>query len=148
MDVKMLSFIDSESEFNRASAKGFWEILRGVLTRHDPYPISFNQVIDQMQLNSPVELGVQDISLKDIVGSVGRPKSFTRNFLPHISDKHGKERWRTIYTLAVTGTGFPPIEVYKMGHIYFVTDGHHRVSVAQHLGWSTIQAYVTEVSEA
>lgn len=148
MDMKTLSFIHSESEFNRASTRGFWEIVRSRLTRHDPYPVSFNQLIEQMQLNSPVELGVQDIALKDIVGSVGRPKNFTRHFLPHITDKQGKERWRTIYTLAVTGMGFPPIEVYKMGHVYFITDGHHRVSVAQYLGWCTIQAYVTEVSAA
>ena len=84
MDMKTLSFIHSESEFNRASTRGFWEIVRSRLTRHDPYPVSFNQLIEQMQLNSPVELGVQDIALKDIVGSVGRPKNFTRHFfVPH-----------------------------------------------------------------
>ena len=146
MDVKTLNFIHSESEFNRASAKGFWEIVRGKLTRHDPFLASFNEVLEQLHLNSPVELGVQDIALKDIVGSEGRSKNFTRHFLPHITDKQGKERWRTIYTLAVTGTGFPPIEVYKVGQVYFVKDGNHRVSVAHHLGWCTIQAYVTEVS--
>ena len=144
MDIKTLNFIHSESEFNRASFRGFWEIVRNKLTRHDPYLISFNQVIERLRLNSPVELGVQDIALKDIVGSVGRPKSFTRHFLPHITDKQGKERWRTIYTLAVSGTGFPPIEVYKMGHVYFVTDGHHRVSVAHEVGQKEIDAHVSE----
>lgn len=39
----------------------------------------------------------------------------------------------------------PPIEVYKVGGLYFVKDGHHRVSVARHRGHDVIEAYVTEV---
>ena len=146
MDVQTLNFIHSESEFNRASSRGFWEIVRGKLTRHDPFLKSFNEVVERLHLGSPVELGVRDIALKDIVGSVGRYKNFTRHLLPHITDKQGKERWRTVYTLAASGKGFPPIEVYKVGQVYFVMDGHHRASVARYLGWCTIQAYVTEVS--
>jgi nucleotide-binding universal stress UspA family protein len=44
-----------------------------------------------------------------------------------------------------TTAGLPPIDVYKIGDIYFVQDGNHRVSVARQLGAQTIQAYVTEV---
>ena len=42
--------------------------------------------------------------------------------------------------------GIPPIEVYKIGEVYFVSDGNHRVSVAKEMGNSTIEAYVREVS--
>jgi nucleotide-binding universal stress UspA family protein len=41
--------------------------------------------------------------------------------------------------------GLPAISVYQIGDVYFVLDGNHRVSVAQQLGASHIQAYVTEV---
>src|SRR5438045_9127127 len=41
--------------------------------------------------------------------------------------------------------GFPPIDVYKVGDVYFVIDGNHRVSVARQLGAKTIEAYVTEL---
>jgi hypothetical protein len=37
------------------------------------------------------------------------------------------------------------IETYKVGDIYFVEDGHHRISVARYLSWSVIQAHVTEI---
>src|ERR671933_432925 len=40
----------------------------------------------------------------------------------------------------------PPIEVYQVGEVYFVRDGHTRVSVARHLGLKTIRARVTEVT--
>ena len=39
----------------------------------------------------------------------------------------------------------PPIDVYRVGDLHFVRDGHHRVSVARAQGLATIEAYVTEV---
>jgi len=39
----------------------------------------------------------------------------------------------------------PPISLYKIGEVYFVRDGHHRVSVARALGRTEIDAYVVEV---
>ena len=39
----------------------------------------------------------------------------------------------------------PPIDVYRIGDMHFVKDGHHRVSVARALGHKDIDAYVTEV---
>jgi hypothetical protein len=43
------------------------------------------------------------------------------------------------------GESLPPIDVYRIGELHFVRDGHHRVSVARTLGRSDIDAYVTEV---
>jgi hypothetical protein len=39
----------------------------------------------------------------------------------------------------------PPIDVYRIGELHFVEDGHHRVSVARALGDTHIDAYVKEV---
>ena len=43
------------------------------------------------------------------------------------------------------GEALPPVDLMKIGEIYFVRDGHHRVSVARALGARDIDAYVTEV---
>jgi hypothetical protein len=40
----------------------------------------------------------------------------------------------------------PPIDVYRIGDVHFVRDGHHRVSVARAQGRKDIDAYVTEVT--
>ena len=109
------------------------------------YLLSFNEVVEKLRLKQSVYRGLQDIPVENIVGSTGRYEDFTRRFLPRSSDKREKERWRQIYTLAVTGKGFPPIEVYKIDQAYFVKDGNHRVSVARELNWETIQAFVTEL---
>lgn len=145
MDVKMLTYIQSENEFSKASHRGFWELVRGLFAQRGVYLLSFNEVIKKLSLGQTRDLGILDIPIKYIVGSAGGNKNFTRHFLPRIADARSKERWRNIYTLAITGQGFPPIEVYKVGDVYFVEDGHHRVSVASYLGWQTLQAHVTEV---
>src|SRR5262249_58086604 len=43
------------------------------------------------------------------------------------------------------GEPIPPIDVYRIGDLYFVQDGHHRVSIALATGATAIEAYVTEV---
>ena len=42
------------------------------------------------------------------------------------------------------GESIPPIDVYRVGEMHFVHDGHHRVSIALATGQQTIDAYVTE----
>ena len=43
------------------------------------------------------------------------------------------------------GTIASLIDVYQVGDLYFVKDGHHRVSIAMATGQRTIDAYVTQV---
>jgi hypothetical protein len=131
------------SAFSRARSRAFWDIKRNLVTGHKPYLLPFDEAIEGLPTAPALLRGLQDIPLKNIVGSVGRSQDFTRHFMPLVSDERVKERWRTIYTLVVSGVGLPPIEVFQIGPMYFVQNGHQRVSVASYLGWSTIQAYVT-----
>ncbi len=77
------------------------------------------------------------------MGSVGRYTDFTRDFLPRREVQ--PDRWANVKIAASGLIGLPPIYVYKIGEVYFVTDGNHRVSVARQSGAKYIQAYVTEV---
>ncbi|MGV2435203.1 MAG UNVERIFIED_CONTAM: hypothetical protein LVT10_10270 [Anaerolineae bacterium] len=74
---------------------------------------------------------------------MGRYKEFTRSFLP--KNPQMQERWSRVYAKIQSMEGVPPIEVYKVGEVYFVRDGNHRVSVAVQLGFDTIEAHVTEL---
>ena len=38
---------------------------------------------------------------------------------------------------------FPPVELIQVGEVYFVRDGHHRISVSRVLGRVEIDAVVT-----
>jgi hypothetical protein len=82
------------------------------------------------------------IPLDKIVGSVGRYRDFTRDFLPR--NEALNERWARVEESMGSLEGLPPIEVFKVGDVYFVADGNHRVSVARANGFDAIEAYVTE----
>jgi nucleotide-binding universal stress UspA family protein len=86
---------------------------------------------------------LREIELDRIVGSVGRCTDFTRSFLPR-QDSDAR-RWARTELKMGDLAGLPPIEVYELGGVYFVHEGHHRVSVARQSGGTHLQAYVTKV---
>jgi hypothetical protein len=79
-----------------------------------------------------------------IVGSVDRTKEFDRRFRP--TSSRVRERWQRLALAHRRGEAIPPIEVYRVGELHFVYDGHHRVSVARALNLTSIDAYVTVVA--
>jgi len=86
-------------------------------------------------------LGIQTIPLAGIVGTEGRAATFTRDFEPrHESSRH---RIRAL-AAAFPNADFPPIVAVKLGDVYFVVDGHHRVALARRIGGEMIDADVTE----
>jgi hypothetical protein len=83
------------------------------------------------------------VALDAIVGSVGRGRDFDRRFRPRSGRVRG--RWEQIAVAMRRGEPLPPVALKQIGELYFVDDGHHRVSVARALGRAEIDAYVTEV---
>ncbi len=112
------------------------------LVRYEPVDLlPFELVRERLHLSNKYYMGLQEIPLAQIVGSVGRYEDFTRTFMPRKSNS--RQRWEQIDSLADSG-GWPPIELYKVSDTYFVRDGNHRVSVARQLGADSIEAYVWE----
>lgn len=89
-------------------------------------------------------LGLQTIEVDHIIGSVDRYREFDRHYLP--KEKHLDERWVGVRSAQLQGKELPPIQVYKVGELYFVKDGNHRVSVARRQGQKYIDAYVIELN--
>jgi uncharacterized ParB-like nuclease family protein len=127
--------------FDRAHQRAF---IQGILAmiRWEPVDLlPFETVRQRLRLGSKSYLGVQNIPLDRIVGSLSRYKDFTRTFMPRKTSS--RRRWENIDRLA-EGGGWPPIEVDKVSDTYFVLDGNHRVSVARQLGADKIEAHVWE----
>jgi ParB-like nuclease domain len=116
----------------------------GALLRGDTRPLlSFDEVRRAARLESQADRGLKAVPVAEIRGSVGRPNDFDAAFLPVRPEM--RQRWARLDAAMRAGEAVPPIEVYHLGGVYFVKDGHHRVSVARHLGWKTIPARVIEV---
>ena len=111
-NVNTLIYIESETEFNRAQMKGFWELLVSLVRGRRACLLSLGEVVKTIESEQSVDLGLRDVPVDSIRGSMNRAQDFTRHFRPCLSNKDGKERWRRIYTRVVTGAGFPPVEVY------------------------------------
>ncbi|MFC2036413.1 hypothetical protein ACFLYD_00370 [Chloroflexota bacterium] len=137
------SYTASQSrEWKRARQAAFVQDVLAAGMRRPAHLISFQQVSRKLQLGNVRYLDLQVVALNQIVGSVDRYHDFNRAFLPRLDNL--QERWQRIEQLMTTGRELPPIELYKVGRAYFVRDGNHRVSVAQHHQARSIKAYVWE----
>lgn len=130
-------------DFRRARRQAERELRLARLTGKSAELLPFHEVQRSLGIKTRHDLGLRDIPIDAIVGSVGRYSDFTRSFLPLQDD--AEERWARIQVKTQEMGGLPPIEVYKVGEAYFVRDGHHRVSVARQLEATHIEAFVTEI---
>jgi uncharacterized ParB-like nuclease family protein len=129
--------------YNAARRRAFVQDVLSELSGRPDDLLSFTDVQEQLHLSEPEEdVTLQEIPLEKIVGSVGRYRDFNRAFLPrgHID----AQRWARIDSLR-RHTDLPPIDVFKIGDVYFVQDGNHRVSVARTRNDKTIRARVIEI---
>ncbi len=143
-DDNKLEFWRAAQDFQEARRKADMEELMARLTGKKPLGLlHFETVRQQLRARVTTDRGVQDIPLAAVIGSVDRYADFTRDFLPR--ESVNSERWTRVLMATNDLSGLPPIEVYKLGEVYFVKDGNHRVSVARQLGATHIQAYVIEL---
>ncbi|NJO05407.1 MAG: DUF4032 domain-containing protein [Chloroflexaceae bacterium] len=139
------SWIENEirENFSRARRRAFLNRMIARLNRTSNDLLPLNEVRSRIRVRGQHFLGLQSIPVQQIVGSEGRYTDFDRQFLPLRASL--KERWLSIDRAHFEDVNLPPVDLYKMGQIYFVRDGNHRVSVARQQGQEFIDAYVTEL---
>jgi hypothetical protein len=105
--------------------------------------LTLDEVVSPVGWRAGRPLGLQSIPLDTIVGTVDPRHDFDRHFRP--TSNWVRPRWERLALAERSGAAIPPIEVYRVGDRHFVSDGHHRVSIAAATGQRTIDAYVTEI---
>jgi regulator of sigma D len=138
------NYMEGLNVFQSARMRGFWDEMINLLRGKPAELLSFDDIKARLRLREESYRGLQDVPLDRIVGSVGRYRDFTSSFLPKKQEM--QERWSRVYAQIHSMEGVPPIELYKVGDVYFVRDGNHRVSVARRLNSKTIEAHVTELT--
>src|SRR5437588_41101 len=85
-------------------------------------------------------LGVIQVPVAEIVGSVGRARYFPDGLRPG----HGLTPSRVKRLVAALDHGevLPPVLLYRLGHEYYIVDGHHRVAAARLAGQQDVDAEV------
>ncbi len=132
----------AQADFNRARMRAFWRGIFAALTGEPNQLLSYDEVREKLRIGGPIYRGVQTVRLDQIAGSLNRYHQFDRVFLPIQSAT--AERWQRISRAFYEEVSLPPVVLYKVGEVYFVVDGHHRVSVARDQGQEFIDAEVRE----
>jgi hypothetical protein len=134
-----------ENDFLRARRRQFLATLAHRLRRRsdDNRLMVLDDVAGPRCWRGQRQLGLETIRLDTIVGTAGPRRDFDRRFRP--TSARVRSRWERLALAQRRGEAIPPIEVYRVGHVHFVADGHHRVSIAAATRQRLIDAYVTQV---
>ncbi len=133
----------AHEDFEKAYLRSLWRKLLTCVTGQTNTLLPFDEVRHALPFSGQRDIGLQTVPLERIVGSVGRYRDFDRAFLP--TQRQTTERWVNIRKAHYQDVSLPPVELYKIGEVYFVKDGNHRVSVARDRQQVDIDAFVTEI---
>lgn len=134
----------ANADFERARGKALMRGVASWLTRRSNALLRFDDVRQRLHAEGQHHGGSHEVPIDRIVGSVGRYRDFDRVFLPR--QRGTKERWTSIDRAQIEDVSLPPVELYRLGDVYFVKDGNHRVSVARERGQEFVDARVIVIS--
>jgi hypothetical protein len=132
----------TSADFNRARRKSFINQVLSILSGQPTQLLSYDDVKEKLRIGGPIYRGVKTIRVDQIAGSLNRYHEFDRAFLPKAEQLSG--RWQKVDRAFYEDVHLPPVVLYKVGEVYFVVDGHHRVSVAREQGQEFIEAEIRE----
>ena len=135
----------TRADFSKARFKSFINQAMAVLSGQRPTTLlSYDEIKEKLHIGGPIYRGVKTIRVDQIAGSLNRYHEFDRAFLP--KDDQLASRWQKVDRAFYQDVNLPPVVLYKVGDVYFVVDGHHRVSVAREKGQEFIDAEIRECS--
>lgn len=137
-------YLRAVEDFRTARRRARRERFLSALRRQPDDLLSYEAVRAQLRAVETAQRALEDIPIDRIVGSVNRYTDFSRRFFP--LNESDQQRWARVRARIDSMEGLPPIEAYRIGDLYFVLDGNHRVSVTREIGAKTIQGYVTTVT--
>jgi hypothetical protein len=127
--------------YAHARSQAWWGQLRSALTGGSGDLLTMTEIEASGTPDTRRYAGLQIVPICHIRGSQGRVYDFDRDFYP-LQD-HNQGRWLSVAEARHMGKSLPPVDLIQVGSIYFVQDGHHRISVARALGQRDIEAEVT-----
>ncbi len=128
--------------FDRALRTAQIKRLRAALTSRSRRLLDLAAVEAEVTITGRHALGARTVALDDIRGSLDKAGDFDCEFYP--LNERSETRWVRVATAMVRGLALPPVELIQVGEVYFVVDGHHRISAARALKYTHVDAVVTE----
>lgn len=127
--------------FAKMLAHGALHRLWAKLTRHSFQLLDLEETLKKSPLESSHYAGIKSVSIDRIRGTEGKTNEFDAEFNP--TQERSRTRWIAIAREKLRGYSLPPVELIQIGNIYYVRDGHHRISASRALGQAYVDAEVT-----
>jgi hypothetical protein len=88
-------------------------------------------------------VGQRAVQIELIRGTENKVDEFDMDF--HPVKETSCNRWLNVALERLGGRDLPPVELLEVDGVYYVRDGHHRISVARSLGESYIDAEIVRM---
>ena len=131
------------SMFWQAAFQGWLHKIWAIITRRTSRLLELEDTLCCSALENSHYAGLKTVDINHIRGTQGKADAFDAEFNPIAETT--RSRWVGIALQKLRGRELPPVELVKVGDIYYVRDGHHRISVAHSLGQQFIEAEVTVI---
>ena len=132
--------------YNKATQRGLLAGLKRLFGRGEvPSLFTLDEAIRQIRVQGHEAVGEMKIALDMILGTAadGRAQDFDVDFRP--VQTHNRERWLGVAAAWISGRRLGRVKLVQVGDIFFVQDGHHRISVAKAMGEQIIEAEVVRI---
>lgn len=130
----------ARQDFERIHRRGVVNKVWSKLTGRRHRLLDIQTVRQKVRARTQSHAGLRQVPIRQILGSEGRSADFDLEWKPLKSAS--MERWTSIAAARAKGTNLPAVELIKVGDVYFVRDGHHRISVAKSQGQLEVEANV------
>jgi hypothetical protein len=104
----------AEMDFDRARRRAFFRRVAARLRRECNRLLAFDETREGHLAHNRRRLGLRDVEVSKIVGTVGRPEAFDRGFMP--ARKSLAERWKRVDRAFHRELDLPAVRLYKMLH--------------------------------
>jgi len=129
--------------FRAASGRAFVHRMWAFITRRPGRLLDLEQVTRCSVVQGSHSLGTHPVDIHQIRGTLGRTQDFDDQFNP--LKERVNDRWKRVALAFLRGEALPAVELVEVDGVYFVRDGHHRISVARAMGREYIDAEVVQM---
>lgn len=129
--------------FEKSLREGRFYRFLSRITHQRAQLLELNRELSEAGAGNSSYIGTCPVDIQLIRGTEGKSGEFDGQF--HPIRESSRFRWLSILIERLRGHDLPPVELVELNGIYYVRDGHHRVSVARCLGQAYIDAEVTKI---
>lgn len=121
--------------------KGWMHRLWAWITRRPTRLLDLDETLKSGEIIGSHYAGLKPVEIGEIHGTQGKADVFDDSFYPKRDIT--RSRWLSIAKAKLYGKELPPVDLILVDGVYYVRDGHHRISVSRVMGQDFIDAQIT-----